>query len=419
MTTRDLDVARTGTANRLFWRFWTASTISGTGDAVTAVALPLVAVTVLQATPLQASLVTAATYAAWVIIGLPAGVIVARLPLRGTQVAMDLLRAAALATIPVAAWKGHLTLAQLVVVALVVSLATVVFDVGNSTFLPSIVSKDQLTARNSLTSATHSTIQTAGPALGGLLVQLVGAAASVVFDVVSYLASGALLQGLPRPAYAPKPAKGARMRTLIREGWSFVVSHPVIRPCVLDATAMNFVCGGLMALTPIFLIRTLDSTPLAVGLLIAAEGVGSLIGAALTPRIVARVGSARALVLGSTSFAAFALLLPLATSGWGQLVFALGNAGLSAGIVVGSIVTRTHRQTVTPPELLSRVMATVRFVSWGVIPVGALLAGVAANVLGIRAALGLVCLAAAVSPAIILSSPVRGMRELADNLDHG
>ena len=419
MTTRDLDVARAGTANRLFWRFWTASTISGTGDAVTAVALPLVAVTVLQATPLQASLVTAATYAAWVVIGLPAGVIVARLPVRGTQVAMDLLRAAALATIPVAAWQGHLTLAQLVVVALVVSLATVVFDVGNSTFLPSIVSKDQLTARNSLTSATYSTIQTAGPALGGLLVQLVGAAASVVFDVVSYLASGALLQGLPRPAYAPKPAKGARMRTLIREGWSFVASHPVIRPCVLDATAMNFVCGGLMALTPIFLIRTLGSTPLAVGLLIAAEGVGSLIGAALTPRIVARVGSARALVLGSTSFAAFALLLPLATGGWGQLVFALGNAGLSAGIVVGSIVTRTHRQTVTPPELLSRVMATVRFVSWGVIPLGALLAGVAANLLGIRAALGLVCLAAAVSPAIILSSPVRGMRELADNLDHG
>ena len=360
MTTKGLDVARASTANRLFWHFWTASTISGTGDAVTAVALPLVAVTVLQATPLQASLVTAATYAAWVIIGLPAGVIVARLPLRGTQVAMDLLRAAALATIPVAAWKGHLTVAQ-----------------------------------------------------------LVGAATSVVFDVVSYLASGALLQGLPRPAYAPKPDKGARMRTLIREGWSFVVSHPVIRPCVLDATAMNFVCGGLMALTPIFLVRTLGSTPLAVGLLIAAEGVGSLMGAALTPRIVACVGSARALVLGSTSFAAFALLLPLATSGWGKLVFALGNAGLAAGIVVGSIVTRTHRQTVTPPELLSRVMATVRFVSWGVIPVGALLAGIAANVLGIRAALGLVCLAAAASPAIILSSPVRGMRDLANNLDHG
>lgn len=417
MTTSEQATLEGRTASRLFWRYWAASTISSTGDAVTAVALPLVAVTVLQATALQTSLVTAATYAAWVIIGLPAGVIVARLPLRGTQVAMDLLRAAVLVTIPVAAWTGHLTLAQLVVAALVVSLATVIFDVGNSTFLPSIVSKEQLTARNSLTSATHSAIQTGGPALGGLLVQLMGAAASVVYDVVSYLVSGALLQGLPRPAYAPKPPQGARMRTLIKEGWSFVTGHPVIRPCVLDATAMNFVCGAMMALTPVFLVRTLGSTPFAVGLLIATEGVGSLVGAALTPRIVARVGSARALVLGSVTFAVFALMLPLATSGWGQLVFAVGNAGLSAGIVVGSIVTRTHRQTVTPPELLSRVMATVRFVSWGVIPVGAVLAGVAANLLGLREALALVCLAAAVSPVIILSSPVRRMRDLADPVD--
>jgi MFS family permease len=417
MTSGDVDTATARSSSRLFWRYWTASTISGTGDAVTAVALPLVAVTVLAATPLQTSLVTAATYAAWVIIGLPAGVIVARLPLRGTQVAMDVLRAAVLVTVPVAAWTGRLTLVQLVVVALVVSLATVIFDVGNSTFLPSIVPKDQLTARNSLTSATHSAIQTGGPALGGLLVQLMGAAASVVYDVVSYLVSGALLQGLPRPAYAPRPPQGARMRTLIREGWAFVIGHPVIRPCVLDATAINAVCGGMMALTPVFLVRTLGSTPFAVGLLIATEGIGSLVGAALTPRIVARVGSARALVLGSVAFAAFALLLPLATSGWGQLVFAVGNAGLSAGVVVGSIVTRTHRQTVTPPELLSRVMATVRFVSWGVIPVGALLAGIAANLLGLRTALGLVCLVAAASPIIILSSRVRTMRDLVDPLD--
>jgi MFS family permease len=161
-----------------FWRYWTASTISRVGDAITTVALPLVAVGVLHASSLEVSFLTAAQYAACLAIGLPAGVIVQRLPLRGTQVAMDLLRAAAVVSVPVAAALHMLHPAHLVLVALVIGLATVVFDVGNSTFLPSIVSKEQLTARNSLTSASVSATQLGGPSLGGVLVQFLGGAAS-------------------------------------------------------------------------------------------------------------------------------------------------------------------------------------------------------------------------------------------------
>jgi hypothetical protein len=154
----------------LFWRFWTASTISATGDAVTAVALPLTAVELLRASSFEVSWLTAATYAAWLVIGLPAGVIVQRLPLRGTQVAMDLIRAAAMLSIPVAAWAGLLTIGQLVLAALIVGLASVVFDVGNATFLPLMVSAAELTGRNSWMSGSRGSRRwapTAAPAAAG------------------------------------------------------------------------------------------------------------------------------------------------------------------------------------------------------------------------------------------------------------
>ncbi|MFJ9694749.1 MFS transporter [Kitasatospora sp. NPDC101183] len=397
----------------VFWRYWAASTVTRLGDQVTAVALPLVAVVTLHASAIEVGLITAAAYVAWLVLGLPAGVLVQRLPLRATQVAMDLLRAAAIASVPLASAFGVLSLPQLVVVALVVGFASVLFDVGNMSFLPSIVPKEQLTARNSLMSGSVAATETAGPSLGGVLVQLVGGAGAMLLDAVSYLASAALLNSLPRGRREEPSADRPRMREQVREGWRFVVEHPVIRPCVADATAINFVCGGLMTLTPVFLVRTLDAPAVAVGALMATGGLGSVIGAALTPRVVARYGSARALLGATVVATAFLLVLPLAGSGWATLLFALGNAGFSGGVVVTAIITRTHRMTHTPPELLSRVVATVRFVSWGAIPVGAVAAGAAAEALGTRTALLVVALVGIASPAVLFTSSIRRLRDLA------
>src|SRR5690349_12997035 len=292
----------------MFWRYWSAMAVSNTGTAVTAVALPLVAVTTLDASAFEVSLLTAATYLAWAVIGLPAGVLVARLPLRGTQVTMDVVRAVAIGSVPLAWWLGHLTIAHLVVAALVISLANVVFDVGTNTFLPTIVSREELTTRNSLVSATHSATTLGGPGLGGLIVQLLGAVPTLLVDAASFLVSGALLRGLPRGSAAPRTDQ-PRMGPLIRAGWRFVVRHPVLRTCMLGATADNFANGALMALIPVYLVRDLHASPALVGVLIAAEGLGSLAGAALAPWLTTRLGSARALVAAAFGGAAFALLM--------------------------------------------------------------------------------------------------------------
>jgi MFS family permease len=396
----------------VFWRYWTGMSVSQLGDRVTAVALPLVAVQRLGASSLEVSLITAASYVAWLVIGLPAGVIVHRLPLRGTQVAMDLSRAAALAAVPAAAGFGVLRLWQLVVVALVISLASVVFDVGNAAFLPSIVSRSELVARNSLNSGTDAVTQVGGPSLGGVLVQAMGGVAALLVDVVSYLLSAVLLQALPRPPRHIATVGGPSAYTLIMDGWRYVTRHPVIRPCVAVATSVNFVCGGLMALTPVFLVRTLGASAGLVGLLIATEGIGALVGAALTPRLTARLGGGRALLLATLVAPPAAVLMPLAGQGTGLFVFALGNAGFAGGVVVMSVVTRTYRQTSVPADLLPRVVATVRFISWGAIPMGALFTGLVASQLGNRGAFWVICLLTFGTPLIVLSSPIRGCREL-------
>lgn len=396
----------------LFWRYWAASTVSNTGDAVTTVALPLTAVTVVHASSFEVSALTAATYGAWILIGFPAGVMVHRLPLRAAQVAMDLLRAVALISVPVAAWTGVLTIAQLIGVALLVSLATVIFDVGNSTFLVNVVGKEELTRRNSLTSGTFAVTQTGGPSLGGLLVQVFGAAGALLMDAVSYLVSAAVLSRLPR-SDSETTDRDVTIPQAIRDGWHYVMRHPVIRPCAAMAMSANFVCGGFMALTPLFLVRTLHVPLGLVGVLMATEGAGTLAGAAVTTRLAHRYGSARSLVLASAFSAGLALLMPLATKGPALALFGLGNAGFAAGVVVLSVLTRTHRQETAPPQLLSRVMATVRFVSWGVVPAGALLAGAFASRYGIRAAFWLFAGSTVGMPLIARLSTVGRRRDLA------
>jgi len=154
--------------------------------------------------------------------------------------------------------------------------------------------------------------------------------------------------------------------------------------------------------------------PLLVGLLLATEGVGSLVGASLTPWLVRRVGSGRVVRVASVASAAAVLLLPLATGQLGIVLFALGNAGFATGVVVFSICTRTHRQLASPPELLSQVMATVRFVSWGPIPLGSLTAGAIASSVGAHGALTVFCLLTTLTSAVAFSSSLRSVIALED-----
>ncbi|MPY38618.1 MFS transporter [Streptomyces phyllanthi] len=401
-------------SSRYFWRFWTANTASGVGSAVTLIAVPLVAVSTLHVSTLQVSLLAAAGQVGWLVLGLPAGVIVQRFPLRGLRITMDLLRMAAVGSIPLAWALSALTYGQLLVATLITSFANVLSDIGSSTFLPKIVDKAELNSRNSFMSGTVAVTQTGGPSLGGALVQLVGPAGAMVIDAASYLISAMTLRGLPE--YRAGSAPRSRALQQIREGWTFVVGHPVMFPCMLWATATNFVNGALAALVPTYLVRVAEMSPLMVGVLIALDGVGSFAGAAVATKLAAKVGTARALLCASVGGAVLALAMPLTTQPGNAWFFGLGYGGFAAGTVIGSILTRTHRQIDSPPDLLARVMATVRFVSWGALPLGAVLAGLLAEFGSLRWSLSAACALALVAPAILMLSPVARRRELGDTV---
>jgi MFS family permease len=402
------DTSRPG----VFWRFWAAATVSGAGTAVTALALPLVALTVLDATAFEVALLAAAGQVSWLLLSLPAGVVAQRVPLRRLQVALDVVRFAALGSLPLTWWLGTLTYPHLLFAALVTGAATVLFDIGNSTFLPAVVPARQLAARNSVMSGTHAVTDTGGPSLGGVLIGATGPVGALVVDAASYLASAVLLRTLPESRPAPRTGESAHR--LMREGWRYVTGHPVMRPCMIWATAANFLNAALLALTPLYLVRQAGLDSVQLGLVLAMDGVGALAGAAVAVRVTTRLGTARGIIAADLAGGALLLLAPLTTSAGDAYWFALANAGFAFGTVIGSITTRTYRQTQSPPELLSRVMATVRFVSWGALPLGALTAGLLATYTGAHTALWAVCAAALLPPLYLFSTGVGRHRDLVD-----
>ena len=397
-----------------FWLFWGSMATSSFGTALTLVAFPLLALQKLGTSAFGVSLLTGAGDLGWLLLGLPAGVIVQRVEARFIQVGMDLVRALALASVPIAWFLGVLTYWQLLVVAAVIGLASVLFEVANLTYLPKIVDRETLVAKNSWISGTYGASTTGGPAIGGAIVQALGAVTAILIDVVTYLVSAFLLRALPAsPGVAPDKPLPARV--VVVTGLSWLRRHPVMWPCVLSAAASNLISGALAALTPIYLVRELGASPTVLGLVLGAEGVAALLGAPLAPWLVARLGTARVLVVVSIVSAASLFLLPLSGSRALIPLYALGIVCSGAGIIVTSVVTRSHRQRDTPDDLLPMVMAGARFFTWGVIPVGAVAAGaVASSPIGVRGALWCTSVAFLASPLFLLLSPVRTRRSLSD-----
>ncbi|WP_079148494.1 MFS transporter [Streptomyces agglomeratus] len=382
------------------------------GAHVTLVALPLVAVLELEATAFQVGLLTAAETAAFLVIGLPAGAWVDRMRKLPLMIRADVVRAVAMASVPAAGVAGVLTMVQLYVVALVTGVATVFFDVAHQSFLPQLLPRDQLVKGNGALETVRSSAQVTGPGLGGGLVQLLGAHLAVVADAIGYVLSALFLWRIKRPEPRPEAVPGASLRADIAEGLRFVLGQPLLR-VIAAATALgNFFTALLLATQTVFLVRDLGLQPGAVGLVLSAAAVGGLLGALVAGTLAAQLGHARIIWLSALVTGPFALLWPLSEQAGGAVVFALGSGIVFFGAVVYNVAQVSFRQSLCPPGLLGRMNATLRFLMWGTLPLGALAGGALADGFGARTAL--VCCAAGflAVPLPLLLSPLRGMRDL-------
>ncbi|WP_327387762.1 MFS transporter [Streptomyces sp. NBC_01207] len=391
------------------------------GAQVTLVALPLVAVLELDAPAFQVGLLTAAETAAFLLVGLPAGALTDRMRKRPLMIRADLVRAVAMASIPAAALADVLTMAQLYAVALVTGVATVFFDVAHQSYLPQILPRDQLVAGNGALETVRSTAQVTGPGIGGGLVQLVGAQFAVIVDAIGYVLSALFLLRIERAEEAPEPAAaGGSLRKEIGEGLRFVFGHPLLRVIALTTGLANFSTAVLMATQTVHLVRVVGLEAGGLGLVLSASAVGGLLGALCAGRIAARLGQARVILLSLLVTGPFALLWPLSGHGVaGAVLFAAGSAVVSFGAVVYNVAQVSFRQGMCPPRLLGRMNATLRFLMWGTLPLGALLGGALAQSYGSRTALAWCAVGILAVPLPLLLSPLRRMRDLPGPPDDG
>ncbi|AGL19997.1 MFS transporter [Actinoplanes sp. N902-109] len=395
-----------------FRRLWAGTTISELGSSVASIATPLIAVQVLDASDFMVSLLTAAAWLPWLIVGLPAGALIDRITRRPVLLISDLAAAAVVISVPVAAAVGRLTIAQLLVVAMLLGTASVFFTVAWTAYLPAMFERDQLVTANSVLQGTASGTQVAGPALGGALVTAVSAVAGFVVDAVSFLVSAAFVWRIRRPERRPEVSRDAALGRDIAAGIRWLAQDRYLRNLAVHGATANLVLTGMNSLVVVFLIRTVGLSSGGVGLLLAVTALGGVGAATAAPWLARRFGSAVA-VIGSKSFAGLAaLLVPLTTARAGLIAFVAGMAGVGFGVVAGNVLAGSFRQAYCPPELLGRVVTGMQFVNLGAIPLGAVLAGATATVFGTRTAMAIMAAGYALSGLILLLGPLRGRREL-------
>ncbi|WP_329585586.1 MFS transporter [Kitasatospora sp. NBC_01250] len=394
-------------ANRSFRLLWIGESAGKFGTAITSVALPLLATVTLHATAFQVGLITAVQWVPWLLVGLPAGVWVDRYSPRRLMICCNAASAAALLSIPLASVAHVLTISQIFATAVVLGLANVFFSTAYLVYLPLIVPPEDLVAANSRLQGSESSAQIAGPGLGGALAQLLGAAVGPLVNAGSFVASTVCLLLAPEPAAGTRSGPAASVWREIGEGLGFVRRDRVLRLLTVVAALANLAMTAYEAILVVFLVRTVHLAPAAVGLLMAATGVGGIAGAFAAAPLARRLGEPRAIVYSLTATAPFGLLLPLTGSGPATAYFLPGAIVPMAGLVVYNVVVSSFRQRHTPRRLLGRISATMRFLVFGAIPLGALAGGTLGSLLGPRGALWCV-MTAALLPALLLGcSPLR------------
>jgi MFS family permease len=409
--------------NRDFRQLWAAQTVSQFGSEITSLALPLVAILVLDASTFAVAALAVVDWLPFSLFSLPAGVWIDRLPRRPILIAADLGRAIVLGSIPLAYLLDALTLGQLYVVGLLAGTFTVFFDLSYQSYLPSVVERDELGEGNAKLEVSRSSAQVAGPGLAGVLVSALTAPYAILVDAISFLGSALFLSRIegrerkPERSHETPPA----FRAEIREGLRFVLRHPLLRPIVIFVGVSNIFVTMLFAIYLVYAVRELDLDVKTIGLIFSLGSVGSLVGALTANRVARLVGIGPGLIAVAAIGGLGLLLIPLAT---GDLVipFLVVANVLWGFFVLNYFVSAISLiQAITPEHLLGRTNASRRFLVQGVIPVGALLGGTLGTVLGLRPTIAIGAVGASVAVLPLLFSPLRAVKttEEAEELVRG
>lgn len=395
-----------------FTNLWIGQTVSQIGSFLGA--LGLLAVLTLDATPAQMGILTTLLAAPNLIIGLFAGVWVDRLRQRPLLIWADIGRALLLGSIVLIVFFGTLRIEVLYGVAFLVGCLTVLFDIAYRSYLPALVPRAYLVRANSRLSASESVAEIGAPGLGGLLVQFIGAPALLFVDTCSFLVSATFIRAIRTPEQVETSPTGESPNTWreIQNGLQLVGQHPVLRALVCASATRSFFGGFFAALYALYVLRDIGLSPVSLGILVGAGGIGALVAALTVERIVASIGQGRVLIAGLFTSSALALLVPFAV--WQPVTTAfvllfinqlLGDLFLSCFFIAEMSV----RQEMTPQHALGRVNASFEFIVSGIGMGGIFTGGLLGGWIGMSAALALAGIGSILAVLWLYFSPIRSM----------
>lgn len=367
--------------HRDFVRLWSAQTVSAFGSRITRTALPVIAILLVTADPVQIAMLSALQVTPAVIVGLFAGGFIDRHDKRPVLVASDIARAVLVFSVPLAAWFGHLGIAQLYLVAAFVGAFSALFELADHAYLPVLIGRERLIEGNSKLQATDSVAEIGGPGLAGVLIQLLTAPVTMLIDALSYVVSAAFLAGIRAVEIGPTTAAATpSLIEDVRIGARAGFGHPVVGPTLWSFAIGDLANGFFMALYMLYALQTLHIDVATIGIVISLGGVSALGGAFVASTVSRRFGLGRALIVtlavgkAAGMFVAFAALAPAYSVAWLSASQLVGDGAMVAFLILAN----SYRQAVLPLDVMARANGLLQVMTGVLLPLGALIAGVLA-----------------------------------------
>jgi len=394
---------------------WTGQTISVVGSQLSGLALPVFAVTVLGVTEAQLGLLGTFDNAAFLVFALLAGAWVDRWVKRRVMIVADLIRMVAVAAIPTLYFIGVFQFWHLLVLGAIIGTATVFFDVASQSIIPILFKDEQIGAANSAIETSSQVAGIGGPSLVGWLLLFLKAPFLLLADAVSFLVS-ALTLSVIRDKEVPKPTEDRRpLREEIAEGLKFVWNQPLIRRISFTTATSNLFNSLAMVLFPIFILRYLDISVGVWGLMMSVASVGGLLGAMSASKLMKLIGEGQLIVYSAVASGLVFLVIPIVaflSHDLAPWILTVVEFCISFLVLTYNITQVSARQRLCPKPLLGRMNASIRFMVWGVMPIGSLIGGLIGEAYGVVTALIVGAIGNLFSALWIFFSPLRTMRTM-------
>ena len=400
------------TRNSAFMHLWAGQTAAQVGFQVGTLATSAIAITVLHATETQIGILSGLQTLAFLLVGLPAGAWVDGWRKRRVMIAANLARIAALVSIPIAYVFSSLALTHLMVVAAILGLSTVFFDVAYQSYVPMIASKRYIGAANGRLEASYQVGRAGGPGLGGWLLDVIAPPLMYLLTASTYVCSTWAIWRIrtpePRPAHSDAP-----LRSQILEGLFFVRGQRLLFPLFSCIACAAFAGAGAQVLLPILVLRTLGMSATQLGLLLSAGAIGGILGALTRPLWISRLGIGRFIVSNNIAGVVILAVQPASVHVPTAAAWIIAAAGVISSyfLTIYNVTQMSLRQEICPPDMLGRMNAIFRFAVWGVMPLGSFVAGIVAAHTGIEDAMYLftaLAVGAGIAMAFTPAARIRG-----------